>query len=382
MARATTCAAARKRGVRMREARVTRLAMDAPDDVSALVRAFATNTIEPTAIRAIFGKTEGNGCVNDFTRAFAVQSLHLLLEPLIGAEAVGEVAMVMSGGTEGALSPHWLVIEALDRPHALPAGDGSLAVGVHTTRPLAPEEIGRGGQIEAVAEGVRSAMARASIADAGDVAFVQVKCPLITAQRTAEAAARGAAVRTADTLKSMGLSRGAAALGVAIALGEADPDQVGDTTAGSDFSIYSGRASCSAGIELLGNEIVVLGRSREWTGPLTIDTAVMADAVDAGPVMDMLTRLGVMENGRMGHDRGESLVALLAKAEPSSTGHVRGFRHTMLDDSDIASTRHARAFVAGVLAALAGHAQIFVSGGAEHQGPDGGGPVAAIVRRG
>jgi cyanuric acid amidohydrolase len=51
----------------------------------------------------------------------------------------------------------------------------------------------------------------------------------------------------------------------------------------------------------------------------------------------------------------------------------------MLNDSDISSTRHARAFVAGALAALVGHAEIFVSGGAEHQGPDGGGPVAIIA---
>ncbi len=57
-------------------------------------------------------------------------------------------------------------------------------------------------------------------------------------------------------------------------------------------------------------------------------------------------------------------------------GRLRGARHTMLDDSDISSTRHARAFVAGALAGSSGHAEIFVSGGAEHQGPDGGGPVA------
>jgi cyanuric acid amidohydrolase len=53
----------------------------------------------------------------------------------------------------------------------------------------------------------------------------------------------------------------------------------------------------------------------------------------------------------------------------------------MLDDSDISSTRHARAFVAGALGGLVGHAEIYVSGGAEHQGPDGGGPVALIVTR-
>jgi cyanuric acid amidohydrolase len=74
-------------------------------------------------------------------------------------------------------------------------------------------------------------------------------------------------------------------------------------------------------------------------------------------------------------------VAVLAKAEPSHNGSLRGFRHTMLDDSDISATRHARAFVCGALAGLVGHAEIYVSGGAEHQGPDGGGPVAVIVRR-
>ena len=75
------------------------------------------------------------------------------------------------------------------------------------------------------------------------------------------------------------------------------------------------------------------------------------------------------------------LVALLAKAEPGTTGRLRGARHTMLDDSDISATRHARAFVAGVLAGLVGTSEIFVSGGAEHQGPDGGGPVALIAQK-
>ena len=82
----------------------------------------------------------------------------------------------------------------------------------------------------------------------------------------------------------------------------------------------------------------------------------------------------------MAAQRGR-LVALLSKAEASHDGQLRGHRHTMLDDCDIAATRHARAFVCGALAALVGHAEIYVSGGAEHQGPDGGGPVALIVDR-
>ena len=58
------------------------------------------------------------------------------------------------------------------------------------------------------------------IDDPADIHFVQVKCPLLTVQRIEEAEGRSAAVATRDTLKSMGLSRAASALGVAAALGE------------------------------------------------------------------------------------------------------------------------------------------------------------------
>jgi cyanuric acid amidohydrolase len=94
-----------------------------------------------------------------------------------------------------------------------------------------------------------------------------------------------------------------------------------------------------------------------------------------------LSRLGLGSAGQLGEAERRRLVALLAKAEASSRGRLRDNRHTMLDDSDISSTRHARAFVAGALGGLVGHAEIFVSGGAEHPGPDGGGPVAVVVER-
>ena len=107
----------------------------------------------------------------------------------------------------------------------------------------------------------------------------------------------------------------------------------------------------------------------------------MADAIDIEPVRAALGRLGVVTAGQIPAGARERLVAVLAKAEASHDGLLRGHRHCMLDDSDFASTRHARAFVCGALAGLVGHAEIYVSGGAEHQGPDGGGPVALIVNR-
>jgi hypothetical protein len=47
----------------------------------------------------------------------------------------------------------------------------------------------------------------------------------------------------------------------------------------------------------------------------------------------------------------------------------------MLDDSDVGSTRHARAAVGGLISGLSGTGAVYVSGGAEHQGP-----VAVIAR--
>jgi cyanuric acid amidohydrolase len=121
--------------------------------------------------------------------------------------------------------------------------------------------------------------------------------------------------------------------------------------------------------------------SRQWSGPLAIDHAVMADAIDVEPVRAALCRLGLNVAGQLPLAERPRVLAVLAKAEASHGGKLRGHRHTMLDDSDISSTRHARAFVCGALAGLIGHAEIYVSGGAEHQGPDGGGPVALIVDR-
>ena len=359
----------------MPTAKVHRISASAPNDVSGIEAAIAQARIDPAGIMAILGKTEGNGNVNDFTRGFAAQSLMLMLEKHLGRGA-RDVCLVMSGGTEGAMAPHWTVFERAEGGGTSPA----LAIGRAHTPPLTPEQLGRLGQVDQVAAGVRAAMRDADIDDAADVHFVQIKCPLLTAQRIAEAEARRNTVATRDTLKSMGLSRAASALGVAVALGEIAREKIADGAIGTDTALWSGRASASAGIELMNHEIVVLGMSAAWSGTHAIDHAVMADAIDIEPVRAALGRLGLSAAGQLSADQRARLVAVLAKAEASHDGRLRGHRHTMLDDSDISSTRHARAFVAGALASLIGHAEIYVSGGAEHQGPDGGGPVAVIVR--
>jgi cyanuric acid amidohydrolase len=357
---------------------VHRISASAPDDVSRIQAAIASQRIDAKGVVAVLAKTEGNGLVNDFSRGHATLALSLLFKRHLPAAEAAQICLVMSGGTEGGMAPHWLVFERV-------LGDGtkrpSLAIGRAHTSALPFEHLGRLPQVDQVAAGVRAAMRDAGIDDAADVHFAQVKCPLLVAQRVAEADRRGAAVATRDTLKSMSLSRAASALGVAVALGEIDRAAFSDADIGVNWSLWSSRASASAGIELINHEIVVMGMSSTWSGTLAIDHAVMNDAIDVEPVRAALKRLGLDAAGQLALQQRERLVALLGKAEASHDGRLRGHRHTMLDDSDIAATRHARAFVCGALAALVGHAEIYVSGGAEHQGPDGGGPVALIVDR-
>jgi cyanuric acid amidohydrolase len=359
-------------------AKVHRIPAASPDDVSGIEAAIATGDLNPKDVIAILGKTEGNGLVNDFARGFAASSLSLLFQRYLPPAAAAKVCLVMSGGTEGAMAPHWTVFE---RSEGEGAKGPALGFGRSHTEVLPQECLGRLAQVDMVAHAVAAAMADACIEDAVDVHFVQVKCPLLTAQRIGEADKRGQAVSTKDTLKSMGLSRAASALGVAVALGEVSRSNLTEAKIGNDWSIWSGRSSCSAGVELLGHEVVVFGMSPAWSGPLAIDHAVMMDAIDIEPVRSALARLGLAASGQLSSTQQRRLMATLAKAEASHDGRLRGHRHTMLDDSDVSATRHARAFVCGALAGLIGHAEIYVSGGAEHQGPDGGGPIALIVDR-
>lgn len=346
---------------------VLRLAMRAPDDVSALRERIADGRLAPERIIAILAKTEGNGCVNDFTRGYATRCLRDVLAAHLSSDHIARIPLVMSGGTEGGIAPHCIVLTRGEGPQD---EEPALAMAGALTRPLQPNEIGRAAQARLVRDAVLEAMTDAGISDPRDAHFIQVKCPLLTAER---AAAAGHDVATADMLKSMGLSRGASALGVALALGEVDT--VTDAQIGTDTALWSSRASCSAGIELMACEVVVLGQSALWSGPMRIAHGVMQDAIDVPAIAGLLERAAP---GAPLQGVGDAAVAVLAKAEASRCGTIRGRRHTMLEDSDVSATRHARAFVGGLIAGLVGHGEIFVSGGAEHQGPDGGGPIAII----
>ena len=359
---------------------VHKVAMAAPSDVSELERLIEAGAVDPAAIVALIGKTEGNGGANDFTRGFATLSCQLMLARHLGCtpEEVGRrIAFVWSGGCEGVLSPHATVFT---RSPGTPAQGGGkrLALGIAGTRAFAPEEIGTMAVVDAVAEAVRQARTEAGIADPRDVHYVQVKGPLLTPAGMADADRRGVALVTRDPNGSKAYARGSTALGVALGLDEISAASVTQDAIARRMDLFSNVASTSAGGELKACEILLFGNAEGAGGDCRVGHAVLQDAIDADGIRAALADAGLPD--AMGRPETARIAAVFAKAEASPTGLIRGRRNTMLSDADINYERHARAALGAVIASVTGDPAIFVSGGTEHQCAPGAAPIAAIVR--
>ncbi|MGD9960603.1 ring-opening amidohydrolase [Nocardioides sp.] len=345
-------------------------------DASELTKLIDDGVMAADRVIAIIGKTEGNGGVNDYTRIISDRAFReVLIAKGAPAEQVSQIPIVWSGGTDGVISPHATIFATVD---AEPVDDPRLTVGFAMSEPLLPEDIGRTPMITKVAAAVKVAMDRAGITDPADVHYVQTKTPLLTIHTIRDAKSRGKTVWTEHTHESMDLSNGCTALGIAVALGEIPMPSDADVM--HDRSLFSSVASCSSGVELDVAQVIVVGNAPGVGGRYRIGHSVMADALDQDGLWAAIRSAGLDLPDRPHHtDLGGRLVNLFLKCEVSQDGQVRGRRNAMLDDSDVHWHRQIKAAVGGVTAAVTGDPAVFVSVSAAHQGPDGGGPVAAIV---
>ncbi len=361
------------------------------NDASGLAQLIDDGVFAADDVVAVIGKTEGNGGVNDYTRILADQAYRgVLVDRGSRSEAqVKQVPMAWSGGCDGVITPHAVVFARVPDEagvDTVSSGSGSdemakrLSVGFAMSDVLLPEDIGRPAMVEKVGEGVKRAMAEAGITDVADVHYVQTKTPLLVQETIADAHSRGETVFTEDTLYSMDVSNGTTGLGVAYGLGEIsevpDADQIC-----KDTSLYSAVASCSSGVELDRAQIVVVGNAAGARSRYRVGHSVMKDAIDQDGIWDAIRSAGLDLPERPHHsDLGDKLVGVFLKCEADAAGQLRGRRQLMLDDSDVHHHRQIKGAVGGVTAATIGDSAVFVSVGALHQGPQGGGPVAAIVR--
>ena len=361
---------------------VRKVPIHSVSDASELTKLIDDGVLDASRVIAIIGKTEGNGGVNDYTRILADRAFReALIAKGAPAEQVSQIPIVWSGGTDGVISPHATIFATVDPVKAeQPERSDALrlTVGFAMSEPILPEEIGYVAMVTKVAGAVKVAMERAGITDPADVHYVQTKTPLLTIHTILDAKSRGKKVWTEHTHESMDLSNGTTGLGIAVALGEIDMPTDGDIMHNRD--LFSAVASCSSGVELDQAQVVVVGNARGVGGRYRIGHGVMQDALDADGIWSAIKDAGLeLPDRPRSSDLDGRLVNVFLKCEVSKDGIVRGRRNAMLDDSDVHWHRQIKSAVGGVTALVTGDPAVFVSVSAAHQGPDGGGPVAAIV---
>ena len=356
---------------------VTKIEIKSVSDASGLDAWITSGTVSADEIVAVIGKTEGNGGVNDFTRILSDQAFRaVLMEHGSRNEAeIKQIPMVWSGGCDGVITPHAVAFARNDKTG--PADHDRIVMGTAMSAELMPEDIGRPAMVEKVAEAVRVAMADAGIDDPKDVHYVQTKTPLLTVETVQNAHTRGQSV-ACEVHDSMGISNGTTALGIGVALGEFPMPAAQDIC--KKMEIYSAVSSCSSGVELDRAQIVLFGNKAGAGGRYRIGHSVMKDALDIDGIYDSIRNAGLnLPERARAEDLNGKLVNCFMKSEADPRARLRGRRQIMLDDSDVHHHRHSKAAVGGVAAAAIGDPAVFVSVDAMHQGPQGGGPVIAIV---
>lgn len=364
----------------MLKTEVFRLPMASPNDVSALKELIETGKCEAEDIVAIIAQTEGDG----YARGYSQLAFELLLSEKLGldrSQIFDRIPMLMIGLTGGVMSPHYTVV-AQKEVQGQPGTEKRLAVGIEVTRPLKPEEVGRNIQIQLVAEAVKKAMQNARIKDPADVGLVEVKCLNLTAARVQDAQSRNQSVVSTDFNQAGNMSKGASALGVALALGEIDASQITDDVICKNWDLYTKVGSTSAGNEQIGCKVVLFGNTVESASDYVVSNSMMQDQLDLPGLYTAFRNAGIrVEDGQVVPEDRDRIVNLFINAGANALPHCRNRRHTM--GSDFLSGHAgimAKAVINAIAGAVIGDTMLLASAGWEHQGPRGSNLVSLIAK--
>lgn len=365
--------------------------MATPADTDGLQELVDSGRIKPDTLVALVGKTEGTGAHDDWGRVWADVALRAWASRFLGipvTDVASQVTFVLSGGCPGVITPHIVAVtrELVEVPEERSdAGhDKRLVVGRAGSDPMPPEEVGRMGQIRKVAETTSRAMTDAGLTDPKDVHLVMVKVPGLTTASIKDAESRGKTVVSHDlTFGPEGAgayANDAAALGVAMALGEVPESSLSDGVVRRNWDLYSEVAMTSSGGEKRSGEVVVFGNSSTSNSALRIGHAVTTDFIDAEGVRNALRSAGLRFEGLPPETELSRLVHVFAKSVIPGSDRIRGQRITLLDDAD--AYQIGKALGGMLIASVTGRTTNYVSGGERnsHQGPPGGNIVAAVVK--
>jgi cyanuric acid amidohydrolase len=316
-------------------------------------------SLPPNRIRrlVLLGKTEGPATLNDFSRDLAMHAADAAIYARGGDELMTRSWRVFSTGCEGIATPTMLLFcdidEAMEKPSTAPGDEPRLAFGAARSDPLPAPSLCNATHVSVAAATVRQAMAEANLT-ADQVRLVTIKSPVLSASA---AATLGPAARRHGG--STGSSRGAAALGAAVALNEIDEAALDEDPVLRGTNFYSTRTMAFSGTETDRVEAVVFGERAGAGGNLRISSSPLSDLLDSEAVSSLVADFAPARPR-----------AVLFKAGIPTDGKLRGRRTTVLG-SDLPADKQLRAAASGLIGAWFGAADAFISGGAEHQGAPG-----------
>lgn len=326
---------------------------DAPDDVAALTRFLAGVDAGAVERLVVFGKTEGDATLADTSRQRALAATDAAIRDTGGEALLARSWRLFSTGCEGIATPVCAAIAHVQggEPHHGPAG---LVVGAARSGPIADDLRCGPVHIGMATATIREAMISAGLTEE-HVKLILLKSPI-------RMNPEGPLGRHA---RSTGAARGAAALGAAVALGEwalAGADPVASVQA------HASRTMAFSGTETDATEAIVFGMRPGGDTDFAMSNAVLSDLMD----FEALKRITPPD--------GFAPALIFFKAGIPADGRLRGRRTTVLT-SDLPADKQLRAAASGLIGAAFGTADAFVSGGAEHQGPDGSCLCTVLWRR-
>lgn len=357
-----------------------RVTLDHSSDTGGLSRLLAEGRLIPDDVIAVTGKTEGWG-PDETSRVDADRAIRrfLLEHGSRSAEAIAQIPMVFTTGGIGLLTPH--VVLYL-RTMAAPATDGAgrLAVGVARSALIQPEWMLTTQLLEANADAIRKAAADGGMTT-DEIEYVVGKAYYPTREAFAAARAAGHAIPELDPRLLFRRASGSAGLGVAVAA-DGLPLPAADEI-GVRLDLWSAKVAVSANEwEAVGGDgpqtqLVALGNSAAAGGRLRVGHAAMADALDADALRRALRRAGLaIGEGALTDAQRAKVVAVYAKFSAPVEGKLRG-RRQIVESPEYMN--QLKAAIGGMFSAILQDNLVWISGSATHQGPAGGGTVAAVV---
>ena len=302
--------------------------MKSPSDVSSLEDLFACGQINPKDVRAIIAKTEGNASPTDYSTFLAEWAFRRSLGEALGLsdkEVNERVLLFIEGGAEGIISPHGTVLITSDSDGEL-VDSPSLAIGVARGAPFPPVEIGSLSQTVAVEGTVAQALEDAELQDSKDVHCVLVLAPSLGPAELQTLLENGQSLVASAPDLLAAASRRASAIGVARVLKESNPMETDKTDKTTNEEATSSRAIVITNPHVEQPEVIVLGNSPYWVGPLLTSHAVMRDALDMGAIQTALGHLGFPSDRPLQASETKRLKACFAKTEADPSGRIRNRR--------------------------------------------------------